>query len=67
MIGITAPREHVEPSLRAAVERATDALERIFTPLREVVRLAPTFNALTIGEQLAIEGTVFTVQPALFP
>lgn len=67
VIMLNAPREHIEPALRKEVERKTDETERIFTGLRESVRMTHTFKALSIGEQLAIERVVFTVRPALFP
>lgn len=67
VVGINAPREHVAPALRAEVERATDGAERVFTGLREAVRLTPTFKALSKREQDEVERVVFTVRPALFP
>lgn len=67
VIMVNAPREHVEPVVRAEVERKTNETEIIFTGLREAVRLTPAFKALSKREQDEIDRVVFTVRPALFP
>lgn len=63
---INTPRENVVPEIRRHLERTTDAVDQLFAAQRDAVRAYPTFTALSVGEQLAIERVLFTVRPAWF-
>lgn len=64
---INTPRENVAPEIRRHLERTTDAVDQLFAAQREAVRACPTFTALSVGEQHAIERVLFAVRPAWFP
>lgn len=57
----SAPRANLPPTLRAHLERSTDATERLFTHLREAVRASPTFARIPEGEQSQIARHAFAV------
>lgn len=63
---INTPREHVAPQIRTHLERTTDAVDQLFAAQREAVRACPTFTALSVAEQHAIERVLFAVRPAWF-
>ncbi len=55
-------RDHLR-SLRPGVERTSDAVEHVFTGLREMVRASVTFRRLNDAERSRIERLVFDMPP----
>jgi hypothetical protein len=53
------PRQHLSPELRIAVEKMTDAFERLYTVLREAVRNSAAFARIDDAEQARIERELF--------
>lgn len=65
-IAIYQPRTSLPDYVRTELERATHGNEILFTELREEVRRSATFCALADAVQVAIERTLFEVNPPLF-
>lgn len=53
------PRQPLPPELRSAVEKMTDAFERLYTVLREAVRNSSAFARIDDAEQARIERELF--------
>ena len=64
---INTPRENLPPILRRVLERTCDATERVYTDLRENVRLCASFARLSAEEQMRIAQLVFEVPSTWLP
>ena len=64
---INTPRENLPPILRRVLERTCDATERVYTDLRESVRLCASFARLSAEEQTRIAQLVFDVPSTWLP
>jgi hypothetical protein len=62
LLGMGAPRDREGGDAQAFLEKATDAIERRFTELRERVRGSSSFQIQTAEEQAQIEAALFHVE-----
>lgn len=62
LLGMGAPRDREGGDAQAFLEKATDAMERRFTQLRERVRESTSFQIQTAEEQARMEAALFTVE-----
>lgn len=62
LVGVGAPRDRDGGDAQAFLERATDAMERRFTQLRERVRKSTSFQIQTAQEQARMEASLFSVK-----
>lgn len=64
LLGMGTPRDQDGGEAQAFLEKATDAIERRFTELRERVRESKSFQIQTVEEQARIEAALFTIEEA---
>jgi len=65
---VAIPRQFIPPGIRVEVEKTTDAVERLFTVLREAVRGGSAFSRVDEEERAKIERDLFEVRvPGLNP
>ena len=62
LLGMGTPRDPNGGEAQALLEKATDAIERRFTELRERVRRSTTFQLLARDEQTQIESALFKLE-----
>lgn len=62
LLGMGTPRDREGGDAQAFLEKATDAIERRFTELRERVRESTSFQIQTTEEQGRIEAALFNVE-----